>query len=337
MVPEYIKNFQEWCATLDKQSRFCLLVSADPDALSSAMAMRKLLRKYVQGITICSVNNVTRPDNLAMIRYLRIPLERFSKENMEKFTHFGVIDSQPTHNKQFADCTFSLVIDHHPPTDFAASLTEVNYTYIRKSLGATATIMTKFLRELHDRPGPLLATALLYGIRSDTGAFERSGGEEDLKAYHWLYKYANAMLLRRICRSEYLREWLPLFSRAFRSLQDCPGGGVHVSLKEVKHADLLVSIADFFTKIHGLRWVAVSGVVDRTVVVIFRGDGARDMGQMAVQCFAKLGEGGGHKNLARAEFPVSMVPEGMNSVDFVRKQLQSFRQVRTKEKSTDKA
>ena len=163
-------------------------------------------------------------------------------------------------------------------------------------------MMTRYLQGLRIKPGPLLSTALLYGIRTDTATFERSGGEEDLRAYQWLIKHADATLLRRIIRSEYLRAWLPLFSRAFRSLRDCRGGAM-VWLNEVDSADLLVAVADFFTRVHGLKWIAVCGVVDKTVVVIFRGDGSRDIGRLADACFYDVGSAGGYRNLGRAEFP----------------------------------
>ena len=59
---------------------------------------------------------------------------------------------------------------------------------------------------------------------------------------------------------------LTLFSRAFRSLTDCRGGGAHATLGEIKSADLLVAIADFFTRVHGLKWIAVSGIVDKVLI-----------------------------------------------------------------------
>ena len=326
---EYVSLFKQWLLNQSKTSSFCLLIFADPDALASALAMRKLLRQRVQNVDICYINEVTRPDNLAMIRYLRIPVQKWDPAQAERYTHFGMLDSQPTHHIDFSHYTYSLVVDHHPQEDISAYLAPDAYCAIRKNLGAASSIMAKLIRASGKRPGPLLATALLYGIRTDTGAFERSGGEEDLSAYHWLSKYANTTILRRISRSEYLRAWLPLFSRAFRSLRDCKANGAHASLNEVMNADLLVSIADFFTKIHGLRWIAVSGIVDKKVVVIFRGDGGRDMGQMATECFASLGQGGGHKNLARAEFPVSAVPDGIRSADFVHQKLQSFHGTRS--------
>ena len=331
MSLDFVSSFKRWLAQQNKANRYCLLISADPDALASATALRKLLRQKVQRVDIRHINEITRPDNLAMIRYLRIPTSPWRAEDAQEYSHFGLLDSQPTHHSAFASYTYSLVVDHHPDEEIAQFLRSDAYCLVRKGIGATSTILTRLIKGTGQRPGPLLATALLYGIRTDTASFERSGGEEDLKAYHWLFKYANAALLRRICRSEYLRAWLPLFARAFRSLKDCPGNGAHASLNEVKNADLLVSIADFFTKVHGLRWIAVSGVVDKKIVVIFRGDGARDVGQMAKQCFGGLGQGGGHRNLARAEFLLNVVPDNIKPAEFVHQKLAGYHVLRKRE------
>ena len=129
-------------------------------------------------------------------------------------------------------------------------------------------------------------------------------------------------MVRRIIRSEYLRAWLPLFSRAFRSLRDCRGGAM-VWLNEVDSADLLVAVADFFTRVHGLKWIAVCGVVEKTVVVIFRGDGSRDIGRLADACFYDVGSAGGHRNLGRAEFPLAAIPAGTKPADFIFQRLHS--------------
>lgn len=319
---EQILAFKRWRQELPADSRWCALISADPDALASALAFKRLLHKYTHGVDIMRVNEVTRPDNLAMIRYLRIPVKPWLPEKISFYDHFALVDSQPNHNPSFGGIQFSLIIDHHPLTTLLEDrITPDAFCDIRPEVGATSSIMAQILRGLRQRPGPFLATALLYGIRTDTGAFERSGGEEDLKAYQWLSKYADTGILRRIMRSEYLRSWLPFFSRAFRSLVDCRGGGAYAQLNEVKSADLIVSVADFFTKVHGLKWIAVSGVIGKTVIVIFRGDGSRDIGRFADACFYDVGTAGGHRNMGRAEFPVSEVPEGIKPGEFIYKRL----------------
>ena len=320
---EHIAGFKQWRQNLDKDDRWCIMINADPDALAAAMALKRLMLHKVHSVDIMRINEVSRPDNLAMIRYLRIPAKPWQPEKAGQYTRFGMVDSQPAHNKAFAGIPFDLIIDHHPLTDLTDCTTPTAVCDIRPGVGATSTMMTRLLQSLRVRPGPRLATALLYGIRTDTAAFERSGGEEDLRAYQWLSHHADNNLLRRISRSEYLRAWLPLFSRAFRSLTDCRGGGAHATLGEIKSADLLVAIADFFTRVHGLKWIAVSGIVDKTVIVIFRGDGGRDIGRLADACFYDVGTAGGHRNLGRAEFPLSAVPEGVKAADFVRQRLET--------------
>ncbi len=318
---ELVAAFRQWRQALDRDSRWCILINADPDALASAVALKRMMHNKVHGCDIMRINEVTRPDNLAMIRYLRIPARLWLPEKAASYDNFALVDSQPTHSPAFMELKYGLIIDHHPPTDLAPFLEPNAFCDVRTGIGATSSIMTQYLQALRLRPGPLLATALLYGIRTDTGTFERSGGEEDLRAYQWLSHHADNNLLRRISRSEYLRSWLPFFSRAFRSLVDCGAGGAYASLNDIKTADLIVSIADFFTKVHGLKWIAVSGILHRTVIVVFRGDGSRDIGRFADACFYDVGTAGGHRNMGRAEFPVSEIPEGIKPAEFMLRRL----------------
>jgi nanoRNase/pAp phosphatase (c-di-AMP/oligoRNAs hydrolase) len=331
---DYVTNFKQWRSRLGKEDRWCVMIHADPDALASALALKRILLNHTHSVEIARVNEISRPDNLAMIHDLRIPVKIWNPKKTALFSHFAIVDSQPHHNALFENISFSVVIDHHPlpQPDVALSMSEGAFRLIRPDFGATSTIMTHLLHGLRIRPTPRLATALLYGIRTDTDAFERGGGEKDLRAWQWLSRHADPNLLRRVIRSEYLREWLPAFSQAFRSLKDCRGGGVYVSLQRVQSADLLVGVADFFTKVQDLHWVAVSGIVDKTVVVIFRGNGGRDIGRLADACFYDVGTAGGHRMLGRAEFPLAAIPKDVKPSDFIflRLQTRKLRQARTR-------
>lgn len=328
-----MREMRVWRRSLTKDQRWCILITADPDALAAALALKRIMQTRVRSVDIARINEVTRPDNLAMIRYLRIPARQWQPEKASSYTHFAIVDSQPSHNPAYYAINFDVIIDHHPPKPLPPEAAcakaagppphKPALVDIRPSFGATSTMMTRYLQGLRISPSPHLATALLYGIRTDTAAFERSGGEDDLRAYQWLSRFADTATLRRIIRSEYLRAWLPLFSRAFRSLRDCRGGGVQAWLNEVDTSDLLVAVADFFTRVHGLKWVAVSGIVDKKVIVIFRGDGSRDIGRLADACFHDVGSAGGHRTLGRAEFPLSAVTPGMKPADFVQHRLMS--------------
>ena len=285
----------------NRNDDWLIVINADPDAMASAMALKRIMSHRTGKVTIARINEISRPDNLAMIRYLRIPMLPLTDKLKDLYSHFAMVDSQPHHNPAFAGIPFSIVIDHHPavpehPVDAA-------YVDIRPQYGAVSTLLTEYLRAYHIRPGIRLATALQYGIRTDTATFTRTGTEIDLRAYQYLAAHGDTALLTRITRSEYLPEWLKYFARAFSSMHQC-GSGAYCYLDTVENPDILVVVADFFTHVHSIKWVGVCGVYKDTVVVIFRGDGHVDLGEFAASRLGALGNAGGHRALARAEFPL---------------------------------
>ena len=125
-----------------------------------------------------------------------------------------------------------------------------------------------------------------------------------MSAFKYLSKYADSRLMNRISRSEFHLDWMRYFSRAFYNLRRI-GQGLFAHCGNVENPDILVIVADFFTRIHNVPWVVVSGTADDKLVCILRGDGMRrDMGKMAQTIVGDLGNGGGHKQAARAEAPL---------------------------------
>lgn len=292
-------------ALLVREESWAILITADPDALASAMALQRIIRSRVKSVTIARTNEITRPDNLAMIRYLNIPVVKWRPSMRRKFQRFALVDSQAHHNPAFAGLEFSVVIDHHPK---AADPCPAPFQDIRPDYGSVSTMMTEYLYSAGIRPARLLATALQYGIRTDTGTFGRGCTDVDLRAYHYLSRFGDTGLMNRILRSEYMPEWLPYFSRAFETLRPC-GRGSYVWLGKVESSDILVVVADFFLKVHGLRWVAVCGMSAGRLIVVFRGGyGKMDLGAVASCVFPGIGSGGGHKTMARAEAALGDVP-----------------------------
>ena len=150
----------------NRNDDWLIVINADPDAMASAMALKRIMSHRTGKVTIARINEISRPDNLAMIRYLRIPMLPLTDKLKASYSHFAMVDSQPHHNPAFAGIPFSIVIDHHPavpehPVDAA-------YVDIRPQYGAVSTLLTEYLRAYHIRPGIRLATALQrypYGYR----------------------------------------------------------------------------------------------------------------------------------------------------------------------------
>lgn len=283
------------------KENWLIVISADPDSMASAMALRRIMAYRVGEADIARINEITRPDNLAMARTMRLRMEKFTPPLVREYRRFAIVDSQPHHSPLFQHIPFSVIIDHHP---LPASPAAAEYIDIRPAYGANSTMMTEYLQALRLRPGKLLATALQYGIKSDTMSFSRNFLDADLKAYSYLAQFADQAILSRIIRSEFLRRWLPFFAKACMNLH-AVGSGQFVYIGKVDNPDILVVIADFLTRVYEFRWVAVSGLYEKTVVVIYRGDGSRDIGRLASSQFSDIGSAGGHRALARAEFPAS--------------------------------
>jgi nanoRNase/pAp phosphatase (c-di-AMP/oligoRNAs hydrolase) len=300
-----------------REDRWLIIINADPDAMASALALRRILSRRVHEAAIAKINPVTRPDNLAMIRYTRIRMREYSPEFSGEFNRLALVDSQPHHHALFRDLSFSLVIDHHPAAEASP---EAEYSDIRPEYGATSTLLTEYLYNLEIRPGKLLATALQFGIKTDTASFERHSSDVDLRAYHYLSRYADKAILSRIARSAFHYRWLSLLARACTNMYSVKSGQ-YAFIGEAENPDALVIVADFFMQVYEIRWVAVAGICRETVVIIFRGDGvSRDVGRVAADISAGIGSGGGHKVMGRAEFPLSAA-EGMDPELFIWRRL----------------
>lgn len=305
----YFRNLEakinEMVSLFNKKERLLILINADPDALASAMALKRILFRKVQTVAIAHVNDISRPDNLAMIKLLRIPVQKLSPLLAAQYDKFALVDSQPHHHPDFEKVEFSIILDHHPLSDDNPA--QAAYKEINPDYGATSSLLTEYLYNLNIRPGKLLATALIYGIKTDTQSFERKFSDVDIKAFRYLTKFYNPLVLQKIVRSEFRKEWLKYFSLAFRKIK-LLGHGASVFMGKVESPDILVILADFFLRIHNISWDMVSGIHGDSLVVIFRGDGLRkDMGKMASQMFSDLGPAGGHKQMARAEISLERI------------------------------
>jgi len=72
-----------------------IVINADPDAIASAKAIKRLLWRKVASVTISNINVIKRPDNLAMIRLLGVALVHIDEIDVSRFSRFVIVDSQP--------------------------------------------------------------------------------------------------------------------------------------------------------------------------------------------------------------------------------------------------
>jgi nanoRNase/pAp phosphatase (c-di-AMP/oligoRNAs hydrolase) len=300
-----------------------ILINPDPDSMASALAVRRLLWKHVHRTVIAYIGEIQRLENLAMMELLKIPMVKIGELVPQDFPRHILVDSQPHHSKIFEQFTYDAIIDHHP----LGKRLNARYMDIRPEYGATSTILIEYLRAAGIKPSMKLATALLYGIKTDTANFERDVTEEDVKQFRYVFRYANLIRLRKIEKSELRLRDLKYFQAALGN-RIVGRKGIYTHLGEVPSADICVHLADFFMRVYGVHWSFVSGVYRERLIVIIRNDGFRkDAGRLAVRAFGAFGSAGGHRGAARAEIAVEFLRQkGMEINDsilgrFVRKRL----------------
>ena len=217
-----------------------IVINADPDAIASAMAVSRLLWRRVLNATISHVNTINRPDNLAMLRLLGVTMTPFNDIDPAQYSKFVIVDSQPNHNEFMAKLHPDVIIDHHPETNAVASYSDIRPTY-----GATATILTEYLRAARITPSVKLATGLFHAIKVDTNSFKGQTLIEDVRAFQYLFRYANTHLARKIEQADLRLDFLKYFKTALNTKR-LRKGRVFVHLGPVVNPDVCVIIADFF-------------------------------------------------------------------------------------------
>ena len=293
--------------------RVLVIINADPDAIASAMSVKRLLWRRVANITISNINVIKRPDNIAMIRLLEVNLTYIDDIDAKLFNRIIMVDSQPDHHEILAKFSPDVIIDHHTETNAKAPFCD-----IRPQYGAAASIMTEYLRAAKIKPSSKLATGLFYAIKTDTSNFERQTLIEDVKAFQFLFRYANIHLARKIEHAELKIDFLKYFKNAIQNMR-LRKRRSFVYLGNVVNPDVCVLIADFFMKVQSVNWSIVAGLYNKKLVIIFRNDGIRkNAGSVAKQSFGQLGPAGGHKSMARAEIPVEVLKELVDLKDDIK-------------------
>jgi len=297
---EKCKKLQE---VVNSEDKMAILIHADPDSIASAFALKRLFWRKVKKVDVVRINKIERADNLAFINLLDLKQQHIRNFKSSDVTKWAIVDSQPNHSDEFSKFHFDIIIDHHPVSDKL----EAAFIDIQEDYGANSTILAEYLKASKIKLSPRLATALFYGIKTDSSSFVRPTISNDIEAFRYLYEYANHNIIKKIESSEMTKKTLESFKVALERMSLVKRNAV-IYMGEVEDAGTLVIMADFFMKMAEATCSIVSGILDQKLIVIFRNAGfSHDAGKMAKEMFGHVGSAGGHKSMARAEIPLEHI------------------------------
>lgn len=269
----------------------------DPDAIGSAYALRELLLAQAESVAIAYQGEFTRPENEAMVEVIGIPMQKYHAEMITERTLVAVVDAQPSFFRPGIVPRFDVVIDHHPLGELGQHL----FTDIRPDTGSTCTILSEYCEADGLKLSRKMATALFYGLKTDTNTLARNVSDADVVAFQRLRSLADENMLRTIELTQFPPAVLDVFADAIRN-RKVFGDVLFSWLGPQSNPDICVTAADFLIRAQGVNWAVTAARTDEKVVVVFRCTGFHThAGDVAEALFAEFGTAGGHRTMARAE------------------------------------
>lgn len=277
----------------------------DPDAIASAVALQALLAMQ-SGIhtRILYKGVIGRAENRALVRYLEHPLERLLITELRAASHILLVDTQPhAGNNVLAnqeEMAVTGVIDHHPRQRDAI---EAAFVDVRPQIGAASTMLVEYLHAADMVPTEQLATALFYGIQTDTMWLQRGTAPSDHWAFCQLLPHVDFEAVARIQQAQVPPDYFRSIATMLQSatLYD---NIIVANMGAMNYPDLTADMADLLLRMRGCRWVLCLGTHGDTLYFSLRTQNKRGAGQIAQQIAAGIGSAGGHGSMAGGQVPL---------------------------------
>jgi nanoRNase/pAp phosphatase (c-di-AMP/oligoRNAs hydrolase) len=286
-----------------KQALLITHDNPDPDAIASAWALAQLLEERSGVVSTLAYGGlIGRAENRAMVRQLKIPVQPIHRLKPQDYDLMGLVDTQPdigNHSLPPGNLQPIVCVDHHPlrPETALAAFHDVGGEY-----GATSTKITGYLRAAGVTPRPAVATALFYGIKSDTRDLGRLVGPMDVDTYAYLIPMTDMPLVSAIEHPQVPVEYFQVLVKALRNAR-LHGQVATVDLGAVYIPDIVAEMADRLMSIEGVKWGLATGEHEGELYLSVRVNDKRMRCGTLLRTHVeplKAGSAGGHGAMAGA-------------------------------------
>lgn len=277
----------------------------DPDSIASAAALKNLLHHlHKRRIIISYGGAIGRAENRQFIKRLKIEMVHVKDIDFNTFSVICLMDSQPrTGNNSLPEHVLPhIVVDHHPLRNITR---RCPFYDVRTEYGSTSTILTEYFRELDLPVDKKLATALFYGLKTDTNGLLRSSVKADMEAFTFLFPRIAPKILAAIEKPEVPRSYYVKFADAIeRSVQY--KDVIISNMGRLNNPDIAAEMADFLLRMENIRWTLCMGEYKDDLIVSVR-TSRRGWwaGKVAIKILRGLGTGGGHEKAAGGRINLS--------------------------------
>jgi nanoRNase/pAp phosphatase (c-di-AMP/oligoRNAs hydrolase) len=269
----------------------------DPDSLASAEGLRAAIRQVLRRPVAVALSGIIgRSQNRAMVSTLRLELDPIAELERRLRGTVVLVDTQPgrKNNSLPPDVTPAAVIDHHP--DWGSN-EGVPFLDLREGYGATSTIVTEYLQELEIPIRKRLATALFYGITSETRNLGREAQPADIVASQFLYPYVDKRALAEIETPRLKPSYFQLVSEVVKAAIVCDDVVISI-LPEVHYPDAVAELVDLLVRLEGALWAICIAPCGSSLQVSVRSNDRDARAGEMLACLLPPGNAGGHGMVA---------------------------------------
>jgi nanoRNase/pAp phosphatase (c-di-AMP/oligoRNAs hydrolase) len=273
----------------------------DPDSLGGAVGLQEFARKAV-GVDsrFAITGRILRAENQAMVRELGIQMDRLETLDLSTFDRVALVDTQPGFGHTFVppELGVDIVLDHHVCADGTAKLDDVAFVDVRPDVGATSSMVSGHLLEAGVTPSREVATALAYGIKTDTADLSRNVSDLDLRAYDYLFPHVDRQRLVAICSPRLPAAYFQTLKDALTKVRLYDGVTL-CSLGRTSSAEMVAEVADLLLRMEGVRAVFCGGLVGGAYYVSVRTEIGGDAWKLLRDAMdGENGSCGGHGSVA---------------------------------------
>jgi nanoRNase/pAp phosphatase (c-di-AMP/oligoRNAs hydrolase) len=215
-----------------------------------------------------------------------------------------MVDSQPKTGRHSipADLPLYAVLDHH---ETPGELTGVPFVDVRPGMGATCTLVTRYLTEQQVALPEKVATALLYGIETEVTGYPREANQHDDDALIQLYPLADKDLLAQIKNARLPHTHFECLLQALQSsfIYD----RLIISwVNPLPQPEQAAEVVDFMIRFEKVDWAVCAGVFGDQLILSVRSAKANARaGDLLRKVVGDLGKAGGHDRRAGGCIPLA--------------------------------
>ena len=303
---------------VDKPVAFIVKGSPDPDAIAGSLALLSFYESLTGSGKIYYNSYISHSNNKARVNVLGINMEKIDSfaELDGKYEHYIVVDHSDPKVEGLDISKCILHVDHHKEaeSDKKNKGKEKDLTYtkiVELDAGSCSSILTKLLQDegFFESGNPdvqKVASALTYGVRSDTDNLD-SAGPKDWEAMKLLSQYASKVDVKKMTAAKITAQTADLLKRALSSEKEEQGWlYTGVGFLQETYRDSIATVADELQRRSGIDHVLVYAIIEKDDGLVVEGSVRSSDAGMDLDAFVRSfsENAGGRKHKAGFAIPL---------------------------------